>query len=240
VGVLGIVIGAFDGTLSNQAPALGASNFFTFNGTKPPMLPLLFITIACGACSGFHSIVASGTTSKQLENEKDACPVGYGGMLLESFLACLSLATVMIVAKPAGNPNLTYADGIAIFMNKASFGAIPVGVARQFGLLCFATFVFDTLDACTRLARYVFMSSRLAYSGRPLCPPRYQRGHPALVLARAAGRHRRQTQGPLADLLEPLRQFQTAPRRPRPARPSPSALPRGRTPWSRSGPDLMS
>ena len=157
VGVLGIVVGALNGTLSIQAPALGSADFFTFNGATPPVLPLLFITIACGACSGFHSIVASGTTSKQLANEKDACPVAYGGMLLESFLACLSLATVMIVARPNGNPNLTYADGIAIFMNQASFGAIPVGVARQFGLLCFATFVFDTLDACTRLARYVFM-----------------------------------------------------------------------------------
>ena len=184
VGVLGIVIGALNGTLSIQAPALGASNFFTFNGTKPPILPLLFITIACGACSGFHSIVASGTTSKQLDRETDACPIGYGGMLLESFLACLSLATVMIVAKPVGNPNLTYADGIAIFMNQASFGAIPVGVARQFGLLCFATFVFDTLDACTRLARYVFMEftgwrTRAAHYIATLISV----GIPALVLA---------------------------------------------------------
>ncbi len=157
VGVLGIVIGSLNGSLSIQAPAFGAGNLFTANGTTPPLLPVLFITIACGACSGFHSIVASGTTSKQLANEADARPVGYGGMLLESFLACLSLATVMILAKPTGRPDLTYADGVAIFMNQASFGAIPIGVARQFGLLCFATFVFDTLDACTRLARYVFM-----------------------------------------------------------------------------------
>jgi carbon starvation protein len=118
---------------------------------------VLFITIACGACSGFHSIVASGTTSKQLDRETDARAVGYGGMLLESFLACLSLATVMILAKPTGRPDLTYADGVGIFMNQATFGLISVDVARQFGLLCFATFVFDTLDACTRLARYVMM-----------------------------------------------------------------------------------
>jgi carbon starvation protein len=118
---------------------------------------VLFITIACGACSGFHSIVASGTTSKQLDRETDAKPVAYGGMLLESFLACLSLATVMILAKPTGRPDLTYADGVAVFMNQATFGVISLDVARQFGLLCFATFVFDTLDACTRLARYVLM-----------------------------------------------------------------------------------
>jgi carbon starvation protein len=118
---------------------------------------VLFITIACGACSGFHSIVASGTTSKQLDRETDAKPVAYGGMLLESFLACLSLATVMILAKPTGRPDLTYADGVAVFMNQATFGLVSIDIARQFGLLCFATFVFDTLDACTRLARYVFM-----------------------------------------------------------------------------------
>lgn len=183
VGVLGIVIGSLNGSLAIQAPAFGAGDFFTFKGTIPPMFPVLFITIACGACSGFHSIVASGTTSKQLDNEVDARPVAYGGMLLESFFACISLATVMILAKPTGRPDLTYADGIAIFMNQASFGAIPVGLARQFGLLCFATFVFDTLDACTRLARYVLMEftgwqSRLALYGATLISV----GVPALVL----------------------------------------------------------
>lgn len=183
VGVLGIAIGSFNGTLAIQAPAFGAGHLFTFNGTTPPLLPVLFITIACGACSGFHSIVASGTTSKQLDSETDARPVAYGGMLLESFFACISLATVMILAKPTGRPDLTYADGIAVFMNQASFGTIPVGIARQFGLLCFATFVFDTLDACTRLARYVLMEftgwrSRLSLYGATL----FSVGVPALVL----------------------------------------------------------
>jgi carbon starvation protein len=157
VGVLGALIGGISGNLTIVAPAVSTANLFSYNGTTPPMLPILFITIACGACSGFHSIVASGTTSKQLDKETDAKPVAYGGMLLESFLACLSLATVMILAKPTGRPDLTYADGVAVFMNQATFGLISVDIARQFGLLCFATFVFDTLDACTRLARYVLM-----------------------------------------------------------------------------------
>ena len=157
VGVLGVLVGGLSGNLTIAAPAVSDANLFSFNGTTPPLLPVLFITIACGACSGFHSIVASGTTSKQLDKETDARPVAYGGMLLESFLACLSLATVMILAKPTGRPDLTYADGIAVFMNQATFGFISVDIARQFGLLCFATFVFDTLDACTRLARYVLM-----------------------------------------------------------------------------------
>ncbi len=158
LGVLGILVGGVTGRIDIVAPAVaGGAGLFHFNGTTPPMLPVLFITIACGACSGFHSIVASGTTSKQLDRETDARPVAYGGMLLEGFFACISLATVMILAQPTGRPDLTYADGVAVFMNQATFGLVPVDIARQFGLLCFATFVFDTLDACTRLARYVLM-----------------------------------------------------------------------------------
>ena len=157
VGVLGVLIGGVTGQLAILAPAVTAAPMFAPAGGAAPLFPVLFITIACGACSGFHSIVASGTTSKQLDRETDAKPVAYGGMLLESFLACISLATVMILAKPTGRPDLTYADGVAVFMNQATFGLVSVEIARQFGLLCFATFVFDTLDACTRLARYVLM-----------------------------------------------------------------------------------
>lgn len=159
VSVLGIVVGGLTGELGIQSPAMGSGNFFAYEGATPPVFPLLFITVACGACSGFHSIVASGTTSKQLHNETDAKPVAYGGMLLEAFFACISLATVMILAKPTGRPDATYADGVAVFMHHATLGAVSIDVARQFGLLCFATFIFDTLDACTRLARYVLMEA---------------------------------------------------------------------------------
>ena len=159
VGVLGIVVGGLTGELGIESPALGAGSFFASDGAIPPVFPVLFITVACGACSGFHSIVSSGTTSKQLHRETDAKPVAYGGMLLEAFFACISLATVMILAKPAGRPDATYADGVAIFMHHATFGVVSIDLARQFGLLCFATFVFDTLDACTRLARYVLMEA---------------------------------------------------------------------------------
>jgi carbon starvation protein len=101
--------------------------------------------------------VASGTTSKQLDRETDATPVAYGGMLLEGFFACLSLATVMILANPSGKPDAIYAGGISRFVEQATFGLVSPQIAFQFALLCFATFVFDTLDACTRLARYVLM-----------------------------------------------------------------------------------
>ncbi len=155
--VLGILVGGASGSLDIEAPVRSGAAFFTSLGGLPPLFPILFITVACGACSGFHSIVSSGTTSKQLANECEARPVAFGGMLLEAFFACLSLATVMILAQPAGKPDAIYAGGVARFMHHASFGLLPVSIAYQFALLCFTTFVFDTLDACTRLARYVMM-----------------------------------------------------------------------------------
>lgn len=160
-GVVGIVIGGFTGAFDVVAPPIMEGSVLLGPAAGPgvaaPMLPLLFITVACGACSGFHSIVASGTTSKQLDRETDATPVAYGGMLLEGFFACLSLATVMILANPSGKPDAIYAGGISRFVEQATFGLVSPQIAFQFALLCFATFVFDTLDACTRLARYVLM-----------------------------------------------------------------------------------
>jgi carbon starvation protein len=160
-GVAGIVIGGFTGAFDVVAPPIMAGSVLLGPAAGPgvaaPMLPILFITVACGACSGFHSIVASGTTSKQLDRETDATPVAYGGMLLEGFFACLSLATVMILANPSGKPDAIYAGGMSLFVEQATFGLVSAQVAFQFALLCFATFVFDTLDACTRLARYVLM-----------------------------------------------------------------------------------
>lgn len=164
----GVVIGAFTGGPDIELPLfLGWKSEAAAKslGFAAPLFPILFITIACGACSGFHSVVASGTTSKQLHRESDARPVAYGGMLLEGFFACISLATVMILAKPAGGPDRIYAEGIREFAARiaapvlgegAAFESLR-GVLFQFALLCFATFVFDTLDACTRLSRYVLM-----------------------------------------------------------------------------------
>lgn len=121
------------------------------------LAPFLFITIACGACSGFHSLIASGTTSKQLKRESDAKPVAYGSMMLEAFVAILALTTVMILsptsqlaAKP--NPNLIYANGIGEYLSAFGF---PMVLAVSFALMAFTTFVYDTLDVCTRLGRYI-------------------------------------------------------------------------------------
>jgi carbon starvation protein len=147
------VIGLFLGGEKVQYPA-----FIGFTSAQGfPLFPLLFVTVACGACSGFHGIVSSGTTSKQIAKETDCRMVGYGGMLLEGLVALVSLSTVMILAKgdPLVNasPDRIYAEGLSRFVQE--FG-IPRHFARSFILLAFTTFIYDTLDVATRLARYIF------------------------------------------------------------------------------------
>jgi len=123
------------------------------------LFPILFITIACGACSGFHALVASGTTCRQLRRETDAKVIGYGGMLMEGMVAVVSLCCVMMLAPGAsalggGQPkaNLVYGLGMGSFLQVVG---IPVGFAVSFALLAFTTFVYDTLDVSTRLGRYI-------------------------------------------------------------------------------------
>ena len=144
-----------------------------FNGWVTPkgdsLFPVLFITIACGACSGFHSLIASGTTSKQLRVETDARLIGYGAMLLEAMVAIVSLSCVMILAKDASllknpQPNLVYAQGIGSLLEKFAATVRAAGwtnfnlsaqLTVSFALMAFTTFVYDTLDVCTRLGRYI-------------------------------------------------------------------------------------
>lgn len=147
--------GALFGGLPVQYPAVNLEGLRSAqNGLW--LMPVLFITIACGACSGFHGIVSSGTTSKQLDKESDARPVGYGAMLLEALVAVLAIATVMILAPGDAmlkqDPNLIYASGLAKYLG---WVGVDFTLALAFALLAFATFVYDTLDVCTRLARYV-------------------------------------------------------------------------------------
>ncbi len=150
---LGIMIGTFSQHFIVQYPAFKSWS----NPQGLPIFPILFTTVACGACSGFHCLISSGTTSKQLAREPDARLVGYGGMLLESFVAVIALTTLMILGtqetESLKDPNQIYANGIALFLS--SFG-INRELALNFALLAFATFVYDTLDVATRLGRYIF------------------------------------------------------------------------------------
>jgi len=112
-GFIGILLGGFSiaypAFVTWHAPALGN------------LVPILFITVACGACSGFHAIVASGTTSKQLDQEKDARVVGYGGMLIEALVAVIALATVAMLSQgdplTAKTPLMIYGSGMGKFLS---------------------------------------------------------------------------------------------------------------------------
>ncbi len=150
VAAIGVLFGGFKVQYPGFTKALGDKDFWF------PMLPMLFITIACGAVSGFHSLVSSGTTSKQIRKETDTKLIGYGAMLMEGVVAIIALSTVMILAK--GNdlltksPNFIYASGIGSFMRL--IGVSPA-FGISFGLMAFTTFVYDTLDICTRLGRFI-------------------------------------------------------------------------------------
>jgi carbon starvation protein len=164
--LLTAAIGVIFGGYTVQYPAFIAP----VQGSSP-LFPILFITIACGACSGFHALVSSGTTSKQIQKESDARPIGYGAMILEGLVAVVSLACVMIVAKDnpmiAKAPNFIYASGIGSFLQLLG---IPAVFGISFGLMAFTTFVYDTLDVCTRLGRYIFqeLSGMKGWAGKIL------------------------------------------------------------------------
>jgi carbon starvation protein len=154
VGVVGIFYGGFSGEITIQQPAFTE---FHNPGAAGAMFPFLFVTIACGACSGFHGLVCSGTTSKQLDKETHAHPVGYGAMLLEGFVAVIALTTVMIATKGelAGKaPGAVYGAGLGRFL-VTILGPEHLLLATTFGAMAFSTFVFDTLDVSTRLGRYI-------------------------------------------------------------------------------------
>lgn len=154
VALIGIFASAFTGTASFDIPVF--TGWKTSIGT---LFPALFITVACGACSGFHSLISTGTSSKQLANEKDAKPIGYGSMLIESALGIISLIAVGMVYKAYtggefGSPAAAFAAGIATM-----FGTSTSTVySTIYALLTLAVSVFalTSLDTGTRLSRFMF------------------------------------------------------------------------------------
>ncbi|WP_435359838.1 carbon starvation CstA family protein [Haloarchaeobius sp. DFWS5] len=160
-GVGGALLAVFVGTLlGNTAEPLTTNiePFYGFMGTAGlPLFPLLFVTIACGTISGFHSLVSSGTTAKQLNKETDARVIGYGGMLGEGLLATLALSTVAIAGVSEGS-------GIALALpNFASGGAtiltafgIPTDYGAPFMALVLVSFLLTSTDTAVRLGRYMF------------------------------------------------------------------------------------
>ena len=122
------------------------------------MFPIRFVTVACGAGSGFHSLVSSGTSSKTIENEKDMPKVGYGAMVLESLLAVLALCVAGAAAAAdgtpaAGTPFQVFSSGVAGFFEM--FG-VPVYVATAFMTMCVSALALTSLDAVARIGRMSF------------------------------------------------------------------------------------
>ncbi len=151
--ILGLVGIFFSGKPILQPAFTG----FHFDKMLGSMFPFLFVTIACGACSGFHGLVCSGTTSKQIDKESHLHPVGFGAMLAEGVVALISLSIVMMMAPSeivGLKPGSIYGRGIGEFLTLI-IGSEHLPFAITFGAMAFSTFVFDTLDVSTRLGRYL-------------------------------------------------------------------------------------
>ena len=127
------------------------------DGSKSYLFPTLFVTIACGAVSGFHSLVSSGTSSKTIRNEKDMPMVGYGAMVVESLLGIVALVVVGAVAvngtKPEGTPFSIFSSGVAGFLEMMG---VPVEVATVFMTMCVSALALTSLDSVARIGRMSF------------------------------------------------------------------------------------
>lgn len=148
-----MVIGAVIGIVITH-PSMQLAPYTSFKVNGQTLFPFLFVTVACGAVSGFHSLVSSGTTAKQITREApDAKLIGYGAMLIEGLVAIVALIAVGYVAKSSGTPAQVFANGVATFMN--SFG-IPMQVGKVFVILAFSAFALTSLDTATRIGRYIY------------------------------------------------------------------------------------
>ncbi|CEJ74503.1 carbon starvation protein CstA [[Clostridium] sordellii] len=154
-----MIIGALLGIFILR-PEIQMEGFVGFNVEGQYLFPFLFVTVACGAISGFHSLVGSGTSSKQLYKESDAKKIGYGAMLIEGLLAIVALITVAYISNKQfgsllgnGGPVNVFSEGIANFM--MPFG-IPFTVGKTFTSLAISAFALTSLDTATRLGRFIF------------------------------------------------------------------------------------
>ncbi|MBX3382901.1 MAG: carbon starvation protein A [Phycisphaeraceae bacterium] len=165
IGIVGLIFGGYEirqpAFSENTKAILDLGSVLRGGAEAPPMtmlvFPFLFVTIACGACSGFHGLICGGTTSRQISKESHCKPVAFGAMLLEGLVAVIALATIMIIA-PADTKNQPpariYGDGLAQFMT-IFLGENARVFCVTLGAMAFSTFVFDTLDVSTRLGRYL-------------------------------------------------------------------------------------
>lgn len=148
IGILGITV--------TRPNVLYPSFLKLYDPKTGPIFPFIFITVACGAISGFHSLVSSGTTSKQLDNIKNARFVGYGGMLLEGILAIIALLTLVMsgieIIQTLKNPIDIFSSGIGSFFERLGLG---FEYGRIWGSLVLSAFILTTLDTAVRISRYI-------------------------------------------------------------------------------------
>ena len=158
IGVLGVIV---------ARPTLQLPAFVGWTAQKPAggtgaLFPLLFVTVACGACSGFHALVSSGTTAKQIDNERHILPIGYGGMLIEGLLGMMALISVAALSKAdlfaqlgkgGGGPVKAFAGGLAAFATEIG---LPLEIGATFIALAISAFLLTTLDTATRLTRFTW------------------------------------------------------------------------------------
>lgn len=179
--LLGMIIGAVVGVLvAHPSMQLNAFNGFcvvdTETKAKSYLFPTLFVTIACGAVSGFHSLVSSGTSSKTISNEKDMPMVGYGAMVVESLLGIVALVVVGAVAvngtKPDGTPFAIFSSGVAGFLEKLG---VPNHVATVFMTMCVSALALTSLDSVARIGRMSFQELFYGDTTDPEKMPAWQR-----------------------------------------------------------------
>jgi carbon starvation protein len=174
--LVAMIAAAFIGVVLS-APSINLPAFTAFaivgaNGSVSYLFPILFVTVACGAVSGFHSLVASGTASKQIENERHMLPISFGAMLVESLLAVLALIAVGSLAVngkvPAGTPPQIFASAIAGFLTKLG---LPENIIFTLITLSVSAFALTSLDSVARVGRLAFQelfTEDLAEGQKPL------------------------------------------------------------------------
>ncbi|MDR2181352.1 MAG: carbon starvation protein A [Treponema sp.] len=154
--LVAMILAAFVGVLF-AAPPINLPAFTSFRVGNNYLVPILFVTVACGAVSGFHSLVASGTVSKQLDNERHMLPIGFGSMLIESLLAVLALVAVGALAvngeMPKGTPPQIFAAAVAGFLTRLG---LPENIIFTLITLSVSAFALTSLDSVARVGRLAF------------------------------------------------------------------------------------
>ncbi|MCC8167296.1 MAG: carbon starvation protein A, partial [Planctomycetes bacterium] len=160
-----MIAAAFIGVVVSN-PEMNITPFAGFEVNGQYLFPILFVTVACGAVSGFHALVSSGTSSKQIDNESDMLPISFGGMLVECLLGVLALVAVGSVAvggtMPTGSPPVIFAQAVAGFL---SVLGLPTDLVYTVITLAVSAFALTSLDSVARIGRLAFQELFLASAG---------------------------------------------------------------------------